>query len=276
MPADSDMVMVPREPTEAMLDAFWRQAGESEAMRVRTHHSARHYWRAMLSASPVGEGMGFYGMDCVIREAITDHANGAAAPGTDLAAFITLRLTARTQAAPSTTSTAEQVGTSEASAPVMLCNICDRPVNSGHPVEWCTCQPYMAPAGTHDAPTPGEGEAPVACPTCNGSGTQRVDDLSERGCVGCGGSGLTKDREARRAWVSAAVRPTPATPEGLRPFGLSPLEVERIRSALIEGLDEAYWAGAEVAQGFNAAKEADAILAALQPQAQPAAPESEG
>ena len=65
-----------------------------------------------------------------------------------------------------------------------------------------------------------------------------------------------------------STRPTPATPEGLRPFGPSPLEIERIRSVLIDGLEKAYWAGSEVAQGFDAAKEADAILAALQPQAQ--------
>ncbi|SFS42954.1 hypothetical protein [Brevundimonas viscosa] len=40
----------------------------------------------------------------------------------------------------------------------MLCNICKRPVNAGHPSEWCTCHPYMAPAGTHAAR--GEGDAP--------------------------------------------------------------------------------------------------------------------
>lgn len=46
-----DFVMVPVEPTEAILDAFWHQAGESKEMRSRVHARARHYWRAMIEAA---------------------------------------------------------------------------------------------------------------------------------------------------------------------------------------------------------------------------------
>jgi hypothetical protein len=45
-----------REPSEAMLDGYWHQAGESREMRPRTHVSARHYWRAMFAASALGGG----------------------------------------------------------------------------------------------------------------------------------------------------------------------------------------------------------------------------
>lgn len=43
-------VIVPREPTEAMLDAYWSQTGESRAMRQRTHAYMQRYYAAMLSA----------------------------------------------------------------------------------------------------------------------------------------------------------------------------------------------------------------------------------
>ena len=43
--------VVPVEPTEGMLDASWKQTGESKEMRARTHaHYARHY-RAMIAAT---------------------------------------------------------------------------------------------------------------------------------------------------------------------------------------------------------------------------------
>jgi hypothetical protein len=54
-PAERDAegwVLVPREPVEAMLDAYWKQTGESELMRLRTHSYMRRYWSAMLSALP--------------------------------------------------------------------------------------------------------------------------------------------------------------------------------------------------------------------------------
>lgn len=44
--------LVPLEPTEAILDGFWRQSGESREMRARVHERARYYWRAMLTAAP--------------------------------------------------------------------------------------------------------------------------------------------------------------------------------------------------------------------------------
>lgn len=44
--------LVPVEPTEAILDAYWRQAGESKEMRPRTHFSARRYWSEMLAVVP--------------------------------------------------------------------------------------------------------------------------------------------------------------------------------------------------------------------------------
>lgn len=50
------MVMVPREPTEAMLDAYWTQTGESKEMRARVHAYMRRYWTAMLSAAPTPKG----------------------------------------------------------------------------------------------------------------------------------------------------------------------------------------------------------------------------
>jgi hypothetical protein len=49
--ASLEYVLVPREPTEAMLDAYWHQAGESKEMRLRTHSSARRYYTAMLTAA---------------------------------------------------------------------------------------------------------------------------------------------------------------------------------------------------------------------------------
>ena len=58
----SDWVLVPREPTEAILDAFWHQAGESKEMRSRVHVRARHYWRAMIdAASPLPTGTDYAG-----------------------------------------------------------------------------------------------------------------------------------------------------------------------------------------------------------------------
>lgn len=44
--------LVPKEPTEEMLDAYWHQTGESKEMRSRTHAYMRRYYSAMLSASP--------------------------------------------------------------------------------------------------------------------------------------------------------------------------------------------------------------------------------
>jgi hypothetical protein len=43
--------LVPVEPTEAMLDAYWTQTGESKEMRSRTHAYMRRYYRAMLAAA---------------------------------------------------------------------------------------------------------------------------------------------------------------------------------------------------------------------------------
>jgi hypothetical protein len=44
-----------QEPTEATLDAYWVQSGESKEMRSRVHSRADRYWRSMLNASPLGE-----------------------------------------------------------------------------------------------------------------------------------------------------------------------------------------------------------------------------
>lgn len=44
-------VVVPAEPTEAMLDAVWHQTGESTEMRSRVHASFRRYWSAMIAAA---------------------------------------------------------------------------------------------------------------------------------------------------------------------------------------------------------------------------------
>lgn len=55
-PAESEPVavpagwkLVPVEPTEEILDAYWRQTGESREMRSRVHERARHYWQAQLA-----------------------------------------------------------------------------------------------------------------------------------------------------------------------------------------------------------------------------------
>jgi hypothetical protein len=50
-PACGDYVVVPREPTEEMLDAYWHQTGESAEMRQRTKSYARRYYIAMLNAA---------------------------------------------------------------------------------------------------------------------------------------------------------------------------------------------------------------------------------
>lgn len=44
--------LVPKEPTETMLDAFWDQTGESREMRSRVHSRARRYYVAILAAAP--------------------------------------------------------------------------------------------------------------------------------------------------------------------------------------------------------------------------------
>jgi hypothetical protein len=44
--------LVPKEPTDEMLDTYWHYTGESKEMRARTHTSARRFWSEMLSASP--------------------------------------------------------------------------------------------------------------------------------------------------------------------------------------------------------------------------------
>lgn len=52
-----------------------------------------------------------------------------------------------------------------------------------------------------------------------------------------------------------------------RPFGLSPMEQERIRSGLIAGLEKAFWAGSEINTDFDALTEADAILSTIKGEA---------
>jgi hypothetical protein len=120
-PAPLGWRVVPEEPTEAMLDAVkpwpnvWPAMAEATpemraAFRADRMSAASSY-RAMLSALPVDGGLGSGSSSPksddtqpvaetagVVREAIQDHAGGAAAPGVDLATFIALRLTARQKA----------------------------------------------------------------------------------------------------------------------------------------------------------------------------------
>lgn len=56
--AGDRFVLVPREPTEAMLDAHWNMTGESVEMRSRVHERAKAHWAAMLAAAPIGTGNG--------------------------------------------------------------------------------------------------------------------------------------------------------------------------------------------------------------------------
>lgn len=44
--------LVPVRPTEEMLDAYWGQTGESEAMRSRVQARAKMYYHVMLAAAP--------------------------------------------------------------------------------------------------------------------------------------------------------------------------------------------------------------------------------
>ncbi|WCK26592.1 hypothetical protein [Agrobacterium pusense] len=44
--------LVPAQPTEEMLDAYWGQTGESEAMRSRVHGRAKILYHVMLAAAP--------------------------------------------------------------------------------------------------------------------------------------------------------------------------------------------------------------------------------
>lgn len=44
--------LVPTQPTEEMLDAYWGQTGESEAMRSRVHARAKILYHVMLAAAP--------------------------------------------------------------------------------------------------------------------------------------------------------------------------------------------------------------------------------
>jgi hypothetical protein len=51
-----EAVVVPVMPSEAMLDAYWHQTGESREMRSRTHASMCRYYSAMLSPEALGGG----------------------------------------------------------------------------------------------------------------------------------------------------------------------------------------------------------------------------
>jgi hypothetical protein len=44
--------LMPIEPTENMLDVYWRQSGESWEMRLRYHNYARRYYDNLLAAAP--------------------------------------------------------------------------------------------------------------------------------------------------------------------------------------------------------------------------------
>lgn len=46
------LVMVPKEPTDGMADAYWEQTGESEFMRERVKMRAGNMYHVMLAAAP--------------------------------------------------------------------------------------------------------------------------------------------------------------------------------------------------------------------------------
>lgn len=53
------LCVVPKEPTEEMLDGYWHWAGESKEMRARTHTTGKRIWDAFLralAAQQDGEG----------------------------------------------------------------------------------------------------------------------------------------------------------------------------------------------------------------------------
>jgi hypothetical protein len=51
-----EWVLVPREPTEKMLDGYWHSTGESREMRSRTHARGQRIYADFLAASPSPEG----------------------------------------------------------------------------------------------------------------------------------------------------------------------------------------------------------------------------
>jgi hypothetical protein len=66
--------------------------------------------------------------------------------------------------------------------------------------------------------------------------------------------------------AEGVVDKNPAPQEGVEAARVgSPLERERFLSIVGERLDAAFWAGSEMSQTFDSAKETDAILAALRP-----------
>ena len=164
LPADSEMVMVPREPTEAMIDAVITEGsigGGSTFDEEDRRDIARDVWSAMLSASPVGEGA---------PVPVTIFCPICAVPHVDEGEWATTRhhKTHQCQScghewrplpfatvgvappAPSTTSTAEQVGASEASAQRIIDGLQDAVAGN------FTVRSYSMPN------PPGEGDAPVA------------------------------------------------------------------------------------------------------------------
>jgi hypothetical protein len=50
-----EWVLVPREPTEKMLDGYWHSTGESREMRSRTHARGQRIYADFLAASPSPE-----------------------------------------------------------------------------------------------------------------------------------------------------------------------------------------------------------------------------
>jgi len=46
------LVMVPKEPTQDMVDAYWTQSGESREMKDRTLIRSLRYYEAFLVAAP--------------------------------------------------------------------------------------------------------------------------------------------------------------------------------------------------------------------------------
>lgn len=52
----AEWVLVPREATEEMLDAYWHSTGESREMRSRIHARGQRIYADFLAASPSPEG----------------------------------------------------------------------------------------------------------------------------------------------------------------------------------------------------------------------------
>lgn len=298
MPADSrDMVLVPLVPTEAMMRA-WNEAvpdavepPHADGWTPPADTTFRARWQAALSASPAREGdLGssaspiptvqagrpvhvFIGRGTFERQRQQARASETYQRGDMVMAWVNegdiyANPSVVLEAAPSTTSTAEQVG--QVRDDIRRWMTDQREWFHANIVEIVT--EYAEWRDRQEiAPSPGEGDAPVA----SGEDPHEMFEAFVAEAIAKSPEPLQElgrflaDRLDEDDWKTAdrlllqiATRPTPATPEGLREKVVAPDTVEKL-----------FWdwwhnkrrQGEAEAAAFHAG-----YLSALQPQAQPA------